>query len=260
MKEAVAANYEMIVAALRDDFITDARDKIDQIDDVLDAIEAGEGRYENHLLDIQRLVHSIKGMAGSFGFMSISRIAHAMEDYVEIVSSQSAVPIKECRNFIAAIDQVLTARSEPTEEEAVMLLDGLPVPHHRNANIPDKMLGKAVVLMPKGLQRKIMAQELVNLGFRVIIADDPLELMDVCLSGLPDIVVTSMMLDRLSGTELAKALGVIDRTKHIRVAVFTSDDTLDGSSDELPASTGIIRKGPTMSRDFLGWLKAQQVL
>lgn len=208
---------------------------------------------------MQRLVHSTKGSAGSFGFMSISRIAHALEDYVEIMSAQGKLPVRECRNFLSAMEQVLSAREEPSEEEAVMLLDGLPVPHYMNAKLPEKMVGKAVLLMPKGLQRKIMAQELVSLGFRVIIADQALELLDVSLSGMPDVVVTTMMLDRMTGADLARVLASIDRTRHIHVAVLTADET-ESTWPEMPPNSVLIRKGPMMARDFIIWLRSLDII
>ena len=259
MTVAVEADFETIVAAMRDDFIADARDKIDQVDDILDALEAGTGRYEHQLLEIQRLIHSIKGTAGSFGFMSISRIAHALEDFVEIVNEQGKLPVLECRNFLFAMEQILSTRAEPSEKDTVRLLDCLPVPRNQNAALPDKMVGKAALLMPKGLQRKIMAQEMASLGFRVIIADQALELLDVSLSDLPDVVVTTMMPERMSGADLARVFGAIERTRHIRVAILTSGEP-DDQIGELPPQTAVIRKGPTMAPEFIAWLEELEII
>jgi len=250
---ALDADFEMIVAAMRDEFLTEARDKLEEIDDRLDAIDDRTGIYANHVLEVQRLVHSLKGQAGSFGFSSVSRIAHAFEDYIEIAGTQSRLPVPECRVFVSVMANILNSGREPDDEEAVMLIDSLPMPLHPGAAAGRKLRGKAIVLMPAGLQRKIMAQELVNFGFRVLIADDEIEVIDLALSGLPDLVVTSMRLGRMSGLDVARALTAIERTAHIKVAIMTAD--MPAASTDLPDSVGIIRKGPTMARDFIGWMR-----
>lgn len=256
---ALEADFEMILASLRQDFIVEAKDKLDMVDSALDAIENEHGSYENNLLEIQRLVHSIKGGAGSFGFQSISRIAHAFEDFMEVLRAAGRLPVRDSRQFVAVMYRIFESGQEPDDEETVMLLDSLPAPRHPGTSGAKKLRGKAIVLMPLGLQRKIMAQELAGLGFRVSIADDPVEVIDVALSALPDIVVTTMQLSRMSGLDVARALSVIERTAHIKVAVLTADD-VEHHAKDLPDSVRIVHKGPTMAKEFLGWLRDCRII
>ena len=71
---------EGILVELRREFLIEARDRLD------DAQAALEGIYNNtidrteEVTVIRRNVHSLKGMGKSFGFPTVSLVAHRLED------------------------------------------------------------------------------------------------------------------------------------------------------------------------------------
>lgn len=250
---AIDPDLDMIIASMRDDFIADAMDKLEEIDTALDAIDDDVGKYENHLLDVKRITHSIKGLGGSFGFTSISRIAHALEDFLEASGSHGRIPVPETRAHTETMRRVLVRGNEPPEEETAMLLDTLPAPVQPGAPAVKKFKGKAVLLLPNGVQRKIIARELNAFGLRTTVFDDPLHGMDFALSGATDLLITTMQMKRMTGLELARALSAFDRTRHVKVAVLTADSDQIGTVD-LPNNTNLIAKGPSFGKDMMQYL------
>ncbi len=250
---AINPDLDMIIASMRDDFVVDGLDKLDEIDTALDQIDDGHGKYDNHLLEVKRIAHSIKGLGGSFGFISVSRIAHALEDFLEVSGSDGRIPIPETRVHIETMRRVLNSGTEPPEEETAMLLDTLPAPTQPGAAAVKRFKGKAVLLLPSGVQRKIIARELNSFGLRTTVFDDPLHGIDFALSGATDLLITTMQMKRMTGLELAQAMAVFERTRHVKVAVLTADtDHLDGIT--VPANAHVIAKGPSFGRDMMQYL------
>lgn len=250
---ATDPDLDMIIASMRDDFIVDAMDKLEEIESALDAIDDETGKYENHLLDVKRITHSIKGLGGSFGFTSISRIAHALEDFLEASGSHGRIPIPETRVHTETMRRVLIGGSEPPEEETSMLLDTLPAPVQPGAGAAKRIRGKAVLLLPKGVQRKIIARELNAFGLRTTVFEDPLQGIDFALSGATDLLITTMQMKRVTGLELAHALSIFERTRHVKVAVLTADGDQIGNV-ELPHNANLIAKGPSFGKDMMRFL------
>ena len=66
-----------------------------------------------------------------------------------------------------------------------MILKGLHSGHNQSGKHPLSR-GSIILLMPKGVQRKILDQELAQLGFVVIILDNPVEAINAVLVLDPD--------------------------------------------------------------------------
>lgn len=65
-------------------FISEAEDYIEQVSDNVLLLEKDSGNKEA-ISSIFRAMHTIKGMAASMGYMSISQIAHQMEDIMDLI-------------------------------------------------------------------------------------------------------------------------------------------------------------------------------
>ena len=74
MRPSSDPDLEMILADMRQDFIEGARDKLEAVEDEIEGLRFASDGAENHLLEIKRIVHSIKGSGGSFGFPTISKV------------------------------------------------------------------------------------------------------------------------------------------------------------------------------------------
>ncbi len=249
------ADMEMLLADMRFEFIEETRDRLERVEQQIDQIEARQGKMEYVLLELKRDIHSVKGSAAPFGFPTITKIAHGLEDYLETTGDQANVAAEDLRIFIDTISDVLDAGEEPEDELKEMMLKGLPSGRTQSGK-QQLSKGAIVLLMPKGVQRKIIGQELAQLGFMVTILDSPVEAIDTTLILKPDFLITTMVQPRLSGIEMARILSVIDSMAKLKVAILSS--SLPGEAnvpDDLPDSATIIYKGPDMTRNLMAFLK-----
>ncbi len=249
-------DLQMIMADIRQDFIVNTRDKLDDVDDEIEALRQGDSP-EQRILEIKRIVHSIKGAGGSFGFPTISKVAHGLEDYLETTGDISTVTADDLQVFVNTLVDILIAGEEPNEELAHMMLRSLPTGRRQSgARALDK--GTALILMPRGVQRKIMSQELAQMGYKVSIMEKPIEAIDMALTLKPDYIIATQSLERMTGVEMAWALQMFEATRKVQVAVVTADDITNEMLESLPPHTTLIKKGPRFSLELMAFIRKHE--
>lgn len=247
-------DLQMILADIRQDFIVNTRDKLDDLEEEIEALRNGSDNAENHILEVKRVIHSIKGAGGSFGFPTISKVAHGLEDYLETSGDVSTVTAEDLMVFINTLTDILIAGEEPDEQLAHMMLRSLPT-GRRQSGVRALDKGSAVMIMPRGVQRKIISQELAQLGYKVAILDKAIEAIDMALTLKPDYVITTMALERMTGIEMAWALQMFEATRKVKVAVVTADDITTDMLESLPPQTTLIKKGPRFSLELMSFIR-----
>ena len=81
-----AFDADRFVTQLRREFIDNTRDRLTIVDDLITRLMDGGSGFDDALMKLQRHVHSIKGMGGTFDFPTVTTIAHRLEDYMETAS------------------------------------------------------------------------------------------------------------------------------------------------------------------------------
>ena len=251
-------DLQMILADMRQDFIDNTRDMLGDIDEEIEALQSGLDNSEQHILEIKRIIHSIKGAGSAFGFPTVSKVAHGLEDYLETSGDVSTVMADDLRVFISTMSAILIAGEEPDAELAHMMLRSLPT-GRRQSGIRALDKGSALMLMPRGVQRKIIGQELAQLGYKVSILENAVEAIDMALTLKPDYVITTYALKRMTGIELAWSLQMFQATRNVKVAVVTADEITDEMLESLPPQTSMIKKGPRFSLELMAFIRKGEV-
>ena len=102
---------------------------------------------------------------------------------------------------------------------------------------------------------RIVERELLNCGYRVTLAVRSFEALELAIRTRPDMIISSGVLDEMSGVDLASALAVIQSTEAIPFALLTSSDANDAALRRLPMSVAILKKGTGFSDDFAAALE-----
>jgi two-component system chemotaxis sensor kinase CheA len=80
--------------SLLGEFLMDARERLERVEDALLAVEARSGGWGPELEQVRRDLHTVKGNAGMMGLTALQQLLHAMED---------ALQTPETRDNIAAL-------------------------------------------------------------------------------------------------------------------------------------------------------------
>lgn len=120
-------NSDDILARLQEDFLEDARDQLGIVESYLGSMQDDGSDNNDMALGIRREVHNLKGMGGTFGFPSISLIAHLLEDYV----ASAEAPLTRHRTNISVFHDTLTdilnQGFDPGDAANTEIIRGLPV-------------------------------------------------------------------------------------------------------------------------------------
>jgi hypothetical protein len=203
------------------------------------------------MLIIKREIHSIKGGGTPFGFPTVSKLCHGLEDYLETTSNLENINFSDIRIFIEGISSIVEERQEPDVSEQEMLLKSLPS-GRQQTGLMAITKGVGLLIMPKGLQRKIVGQELAQLGFKLTLESNPISAIDTALVLKPDFVIVSMVNKRLTGVEIANMFHAANALRKIPFAVLSASNVEDLGN--APKATTFIHKGATFTKDMLNFI------
>jgi chemotaxis protein histidine kinase CheA len=227
---------------LKQEFIDTSAEKLDKIDRIIDKLYRGEEDDRGaDYVEFQRDIHSLKGSAGTYGFDSVSLIAHRLEDYIETTRQLTSENLLDVQKYIDRIRDILEGGDEIAAERLSGILESLPTsgPAQTSSETEENVV--ALLVMTKGVQRKLVTADLSNNGFELAYADHPLDAFRLAVSLKPNLIITSLEFDNLSGLELAKALRGVDAMSETPVVLLTSH-AVEGMSDELPPHSRAIHK------------------
>lgn len=118
------AKSKSVVDTLRTRFISTALGKLDAIDSAIDGLSSGDAKA--HTTEMKLSAHALKGMAGSFGFMSVTRVSEALEDYLSASANSIAQAQADTRHYNNAMRAIIESGIEPSETETDEIIARLP--------------------------------------------------------------------------------------------------------------------------------------
>jgi len=239
-------DYASVFAELRDDFLDAAREQLDEL-----AAMHGAGREGNTdpapvFEAFLRSVHNLKGQGSSFGFPSISMIAHMLESRLASSTPEVFGESGEVLPFIDRMAAIVEARIEPDEKELQTILASLesgPASERETLAAAPRV----VIIAGSNTVGEMVRFGLEEEGFNVTAIPDPFEALSYIVRSMPKAVVCTAEIPGLSGLDLVHALTAMPVTRQVRTALITSRGPEDLRVKSLPATTLRIQVGPDMS-------------
>lgn len=252
MNATPSASTDDIVALLRGEFLSDARDWLEIIQHHLDVMHGAETIDGECFLEIRREVHNLNGMGATFGFPAISLIAHRLEDFLASIETPDHRQIADIQVFQDHLLDIVSLGEDPGDEASGDIIRRLPV--HSAADTPGVVPRDVEVLLvtPTRTIAGMLSRMLVARGYRVTVARSPWQAFELAALTRPDLIITSAVLDRLSGIDLARAFSAMTITAHVPLAVLTSFARNHREVQNLPPDTAIIRLNDHLNDDLAG--------
>ena len=241
---------EGILARLRQEFIETASDQLDNIEIKLDQFESGTGNAEEDLLNIQRAIHNIKGQGATFGFPLTGRVAHMLEDYLLNANGIRPENLADIRVYLDLMKDLISLNENIAEDDPQNLLNALPTGQVRTFSNQYTRDINMLLVMPSGLQRKMIARELLSCGFRVMRAYDSVEALSVAVDITPDIVFINYDMTPFSGRELSNVLTAVDSLRDIHIVLLTSYEAGNEKLQDLPDNVSVVHKHSDFTEDI----------
>ncbi|OUS18725.1 hypothetical protein A9Q97_00480 [Rhodospirillales bacterium 47_12_T64] len=192
---------------------------------------------------------NLRFKAKSVNIPGLAAITHRLDEYLGGLDDLAAQNIKDLQTYSDRILALLDGESMPEESIAEVVRS---MPHKSTFNVEDVEITNTEVLLviPQKTAGKVVARELEACGYRVTSLTEPLEAISMILETKPDLIITSMVMSRLGGADLACALKAMPSTRSTHVAVLTSLPPEHPDMLALPMSVGVIRRGTTFGDDL----------
>ncbi len=239
-----------LLARLRQEFIETARDQLDDIEGRIEQLEAGEGDAEEVLQGIQRDIHNIKGQGATFGFPLTGRVAHMLEDYLISAEGLHAHNLADVRAYLDLMVNLISRGEEIGEDDPQKLLNDLPTGRVATFSTQQTNTVNVLLVMPSGLQRKLVARELLSCGFRVMRAYDGVEALAVAMDIAPDFVFVNQDMTPFSGRELSNVFAGVDKLRDTKIVLLTSYEAGNKELQNLPDNISVVQKHKNFTEDI----------
>jgi CheY-like chemotaxis protein/HPt (histidine-containing phosphotransfer) domain-containing protein len=239
-----------IVDQLRDEFLADAQDRLNQMQEAIELAFSAGNADGNTLVALRRQGHNLKGMGGSFGFPSISVVAHRMEDYLSDLQQLSEQQLQDAQKFVDALIHIVRSGLNADGPALTAVLRALPV--KGGFDVKDVVQTDVEILLVASstVVRLLVERELRACVYRVVATKTPFEAFELAYRMKPDLILTSVVMDGLNGTDLVRALGAMEQTRTMPVALLTSLNVNHTDLKSLPSDVPLIRLGASFPEDF----------
>ncbi|WP_448190141.1 Hpt domain-containing protein [Azospirillum sp. sgz301742] len=235
---------------LRCEFMDDARDRLQAMYASLDSL-ADKTRSDADVIGVIRLeAHNFKGMGTSFGYPTVSLIAHRLEEYLTGVTRLDQRERVDLPVFLDRIAEVVERAEQPALAETNKIIRALPVRYRFDVTDVEIRNVEIMLVTPSKVVAKKIGGELAACGFRTVTVNDPIESISHAVRVPPDMLIASMVMDGLSGLDLIRGLGAMNVTKAVPMALLTSMSLDNPALKEIPAGVAVIRVGEHFGDDF----------
>ena len=205
---------------LREGFLDDLPNRINEIED-----EVMSSKNSDSYDKLFRMVHSLKGSAGSYNFHVVTKIAHSMEDVMLALMQRNQFGTSPTIDLLLKFIDIMRdtvdslAATDEAPRDVGERLDGL-----REQVFTEKI--KILIVEPSKLHASLIEHTLRSLPVDFTFAADGMQALDTLLLNKYNLLITSLESPRLNGDALVAALRLVRNfNRDIKTILITSRDT-----------------------------------
>lgn len=206
-----------LLETLRDDFLNEMPSRVDLIESEIMA-SPNNDTYD----ELFRMVHSLKGSAGSYNFHIITKIAHCLEDVMLLLMQKKKFGTASTVDILLKFIDIFRDTIDALTETKVAPLDIDERLIYLHAQIFKDGLN-ILVVEPSKLYTSMIEFNLRNQNINFTFTEDGLQALEHLFLQKYDLLITSLESTRLNGDALVAALRLgRNFNRKIKVILITS--------------------------------------
>jgi len=239
-----------MVANMAQDFLADAVSILGDLGVLISETKAGKVDTGYTLQTVRREIHTLKGQGGSFGFPSITAIAHRLENYLHDLQTLTPRQMDDALVFIDRLQEIADAGANPDDDEVSRIVRSLPAKGAAKDDFQETSGLEILLVAGSRIVRRAIEGELNKRGFRVVTVASPIDVFESAIRTRPDMIIASAVMDKISGIDLARALKSMTPTRHIPFALLTSFDESHPELRDLPDDVSLVHHDRDISAEL----------
>ncbi len=259
MNESTPDGADATFQALREDFLEDAAEDLNNLLSYLNEALAGSRPIDETLRDARRVAVMLVGGANGFELPLIGVAAQRLDDYIVSLSPDDSRGLRDLASYAETLLDLLAA-PEDYDETAAHLVRRLPAKGTFEPVEIDVREVEVLLVMQPGVATRVIERELIECGYRMTTLGNCFKALEFAARTLPDLIIISAVMPDLDGIDICIALKAMPATRNIGVAVITSLDPDDSKLAQLPPTVPIIHKSSSFGDDLTKALQDQFLL
>ncbi|MFT6559039.1 response regulator [Sneathiella sp.] len=234
--------------------LDEARDVVASLEVRMQQIRGGTLDPKEAAILLAQDASNLRLKAKAVNLPGLTPLSHRLDEYLAQADKITTENLTDLQRFSDRISAILDGDVIPPDEIATVIRD---LPHKSTFEVTDITVTdtEVTLILPQKTAARVVERELAACGYRVSTVLDPIEAFEIVLETKPDLVITTAVMPRLSGIDLACALSAMPTTKDIPVAVLTSLEPNHPDLRALPMNVGLIRRGPNFGNDLADTLQ-----
>ncbi len=234
--------------------LDEARDVVAGLEVRMQQIRGGTLAPDKAAILLAQDASNLRLKAKAVNLPGLTPLSHRLDEYLANAKEITVDNLNDLQRFSDRISAVLDGDTIPVEEIAAVIRE---LPHKSTFEVSDITVTdtEVTLILPQKTAARVVERELAACGYRVSTVLDPIEAFAIVLETKPDLVITTAVMPRLSGIDLACAMAAMPSTKSIPVAVLTSLEPNHPDLKALPMNVGIIRRGDNFGNDLADTLQ-----
>lgn len=238
---------EQVLIDLQKNYLEDLPFRFDEIERIILLLENSSTLGEE-FVELLRVVHSLKGSAGTYSFSVVSRICHLMEDTLKhIADNHGALTDAFISAWLSYVDlmrktQQLLLEGESDFEEVLSLAQEI------DANLYSDDI-RCLIIDPSRFASLIYQKSLSDLPMRFTVESDGIRALERLVTERWDVLITSMEVPLLNGpTIIAVCRLSAGLNEKLKTVLVTSKSNLELSDIQKPDC--VVKRGAGLADDL----------
>jgi CheY-like chemotaxis protein len=181
-------------------------------------------------------------------------------NYVSDLDQPDECQMDDVCAFLDVVRGILDGEIDEKTTDQAEFVRSLPARRAADVGDTDHLAIEVLVVDPQRSSARIFERELRNCGYRVSSVHHFFEALELTVRTRPDLVISSAVLDQLSGVDLARSIGAISPTHAIPFALLTSFERDHELVQGLPDHAAILRKGEGFGEDLADALERFHII
>lgn len=222
MSDPKQQQLQQMLELARQNFLDASLQKLDELDGLLVSFTAGQERGAD-LEILVRHVHSLKGAGRTFGMALISKLSHELEQYMKEHTSREPGYWEAVQVYLDVMRDVFEAR-ELLDAQAEQRYEMKLAEKLKLQLTPQPLQLKVLVVSPTRVVREMVTYILTQQQCSTTATESPFDAFRLAVTGVPDLVITSIKMKYLNGHELLQALHAVPATRGCSVALLSGTE------------------------------------
>ncbi len=238
-------DHAQLLEQLTQEFLEEASERMTLLAALFEESIHSKNVSTENLHAFRRELHTLKGQGSSFGFPSISIIAHRFEDFLLDFKDGDDWGLPSVQTYLDTLDRIIHNGEEPSPNQVKEYLRNLP----SSITAPESRITVLWVCSARVIRHKVR-RDLEAFGFCVISMNDPFDAMRYLCKASPEFLISSATLDGISGFELIRIVSGIEQTHHIPAILVTSLDPGNEQIERMPPHVPVVRLTKNIGNDL----------